>query len=182
MSEPNALQRMLSERSLKRGSFTLASGRTSDIYIDVRLTTLSPEGMRLIGPLACQAMREKQWNVNSIGGLTMGADPIACAMSYASMDYPPPLRAFTVRKEVKSHGARRLIEGPFYPGDHVVIVEDVITTGASALRAAEAVQKEGGIISGVLAVVDREEGGRSQVEAAGFETIVLVAVSDLLRR
>jgi orotate phosphoribosyltransferase len=89
------------------------------------------------------------------------------------------VRAFTVRKEAKQHGTGKLIEGPFQPGDHVVVVEDVITTGGSALKAVEAVRAAGGVIVGVLALVDREEGGREAIEAAGLSVVSLVTASDL---
>src|SRR5919204_6594373 len=150
---------LLAERSARRGQFTLASGRHSTLYIDARLTTMSPEGLALIGPLGLGALREAGWDVDAVGGLTLGADPIAYAISYASAQGGAPLRAFTVRKEAKGHGTGRLIEGPFRAGDRVAVVEDVITTGGSALRAAEAVRAAGGTVAGVLALVDREEGG-----------------------
>src|SRR6476659_1832658 len=122
---------LLLTRSVKRGSFTLASGQLSDIYIDVRLTSMSPEGLSLLGPLALTAIRNKSWRVDAVGGMTLGADPISYAISYASALAPPLLRAFTVRKEAKSHGTGKQIEGPFRSGDNVVIIEDVITTGTS---------------------------------------------------
>src|SRR5919202_6253758 len=128
------LVRLLATRSARRGQFTLASGRRSTLYIDARLTTMSPEGLAIIGPLGLAALRDAGWAVDAVGGLTLGADPIAYAISYASAQTDAPLRAFTVRKEAKAHGAGKLIEGPFRAGDRVVVVEDVITTGASALR------------------------------------------------
>jgi orotate phosphoribosyltransferase len=179
MTERQQLIELLSTRSVKRGKFVLASGKTSEIYIDVRLTSMSPEGLRLIGPLVAAAIRKAGWIADSIGGMTLGADPIAYAASYASNATPPLLRAFTVRKEAKGHGTGKFIEGPFSSGDHVVVVEDVITTGNSALRAIEAVIASGGTISGVIAVVDREEGGREALERRGYEVISLVSVSDI---
>src|SRR5919204_6095515 len=148
---------LLAERSARRGQFTLASGRHSTLYIDARLTTMSPEGLALIGPLGLGALREAGWAVDAVGGLTLGADPIAYAISYASAHSPSPIRAFTVRKETKEHGTGKLIEGPYREGDRVAIVEDVITTGSSALRAADAVRNAGGAGSGVLAPLDRAE-------------------------
>lgn len=141
---------------------------------------MSPEGLALIGPLALEALRDAGWQVDSVGGLTLGADPIAYAISYASAHTESPVRAFTVRKEAKAHGTGKLIEGPFRSGDRVAIVEDVITTGASALRAAEAVRREGGIVSGVLALVDREEGGREALEAQGYHVVSLVQAGSIL--
>lgn len=110
----------------------------------------------------------------------MGADPISYAISYASASTVQPVRAFTVRKEPKGHGTGKLVEGPFQSGDRVVIVEDVITTGGSALKAAAAVSSAGGRILGVLALVDREEGGREAIEAAGYHVASLATASALL--
>ena len=178
--DKRALIELLATRSARRGSFTLASGRQSSLYIDARLTTMSPEGLSLIGPLALDALLAAQWQVDAVGGLTLGADPIAYAISYASAQSAKPIRAFTVRKEAKAHGTGKLIEGPFQPGDRVAVVEDVITTGASALRAADAVQRGGGIVAGVLALVDREEGGREVIEGTGFQVLSLVQASAIL--
>src|SRR5688500_17638018 len=164
MSSLEDLQQLLAERSARRGRFTLSSGRESTLYIDARLTTMSPEGLVLIGQLGFRAIESANWDVQSVGGLTLGADPVAYAISYASSLAGRPIRAFTVRKEAKSHGTPRLIEGPFTQGDHVAIIEDVITTGASALRATAVVRDQGGVVQGVLAVVDRDEGGREAIE------------------
>jgi orotate phosphoribosyltransferase len=180
MTDTKGLIALLADRSTKRGQFTLASGKTSTIYIDARLTTMSPEGLSLIGPLGLDAIRKASWNPDAIGGLTLGADPIAYAISYASASGQKPLRAFTVRKQAKVHGTGKLIEGPFNPGDRVVIVEDVITTGGSALQAIEAVRQQGGEMLGVLALVDREEGGREAIEAAGTRVVSIVRVSEII--
>src|ERR1051325_4693359 len=123
MTDHDQLVRLLATRSAKRGSFTLASGRQSSLYIDARMTSMSPDGLALIGPLGFTALHDAGWRADSIGGLTMGADPIACAVSYASASSPTPLRAFSVRKEPKSHGTGKLIEGPYRTGDRVVVVE-----------------------------------------------------------
>ena len=159
MTEYPALITLLAERSAKRGRFTLASGRESDFYIDARLTTMSPEGLSIIGPLALSALHAAKWNVDAVGGLTLGADPISYAISYASAGSKHPLRAFTVRKEPKAHGTGKLLEGPLREGDRVAVIEDVITTGGSALRAIEAVRSAKALVAGVLALVDRGEGG-----------------------
>lgn len=180
---------LLAERSAKRGDFVLASGRRSSLYVDCRLTTMHPEGQLLIGRAGLAALRASAWNVDAVGGLTLGADPIAYAIAHASAIEAERLgaagasemvRAFTVRKEAKQHGTGKLIEGAFLPGDRVAIVEDVITTGGSALKAVEAVRTAGGIVTGVLALVDREEGGREALEAAGLEVLSLVRASELL--
>jgi orotate phosphoribosyltransferase len=182
MSDHDRLLILLAERSARRGHFTLASGRQSTLYIDARLTTMSPDGLALIGPLALTVLRQASWNVSAIGGLTLGADPMSYAISYASASTEQPLRAFTVRKEAKAHGTGRLIEGPFHEGDRVAVIEDVITTGGSALRAVDAIQAAGGIVAGVLALVDREEGGREAILAAGLPVIALTRASDIIAR
>jgi orotate phosphoribosyltransferase len=143
---------------------------------------MSPEGLTVIGPLGLEALQRASWNVDSVGGLTLGADPIACAIAYASANGRVPLRAFTVRKEPKDHGTRQLIEGPFQSGDRVAVIEDVITTGASALKAAQAVRDAGGNVLGVLALVDREEGGREALEASGLRVIALTRAADIIAR
>ena len=181
MTDNERLIRLLAERSTRRGHFTLASGKQSEYYIDARLTTMSPEGLSLIGRLALSRLRECGWPVDSVGGLTLGADPISYAISYASASSSKPLRAFTVRKEPKPHGIGKIIEGPFEKNDRVVVIEDVITTGGSALRAIEAVRAESGTVSGVLALVDREEGGRQAIEAIGVRVISIVAASQIIR-
>jgi orotate phosphoribosyltransferase len=176
-----ALRALLAARSARRGQFTLASGRTSTLYIDARLTTMSPEGLALIGPLGLHALRHAAWQVDAVGGLTLGADPIAYAISYASaLEGKELVRAFTVRKEAKTHGTGQLIEGPFRSGDRVAVIEDVITTGASALRAVDAVRVAGGQVVGVLALVDREAGGREALERAGLEVRSLTRASDVI--
>ncbi len=180
MTDYSALITLLAERSVKRGQFTLASGKQSNFYIDARLTTMSPEGLSIIGRLALSALTESGWKVDAIGGLTLGADPIAYAISYASAASGHPLRAFTVRREVKAHGTGRLLEGPFREGDRVAVIEDVITTGGSALRAIEAVRSAKGFVVGVLALVDREEGGRQAIEKDGVTVLSLVTANQII--
>ena len=173
---------LLAARSAKRGTFTLASGRQSSLYIDARMTTMSPEGLTVIGPLGLAALREAAWSIDAVGGLTMGADPIACAISYASASTTTPLRAFTVRKEPKVHGTGKLIEGPFRAGDRVAVIEDTITTGGSARKAIDAVRAAGGTVVGVLALVDRDEGGRETLEAEGARVIALARADEIVAR
>lgn len=180
MSRRDELIQLLATRSAKRGTFTLASGRQSSLYIDARMTTMSPDGLALIGPLGFTALHDASWRADSIGGLTMGADPIACAVSYASASSQTPLRAFSVRKEPKAHGTGKLIEGPFRAGDRVIVVEDTITTGGSAKKAIDAVRAADGIVVGVLALVDREEGGREALEAEGVGVIALARASEIV--
>lgn len=183
MPDIGRLIELLALRSARRGNFTLASGKTSTLYIDARLTAMSPEGLALIGPLSLELIRAQGWRPDSVGGLTLGADPIAYAISYASALTDAPVRAFTVRKEAKTHGTGKLIEGPFQTGDRVVIVEDVITTGGSALRAVEAVRSAGGEPLGILALVDREEGGRERLAAeTGLPVASLARASEIIPR
>jgi orotate phosphoribosyltransferase len=141
---------------------------------------MSPDGLALVGPAALAAIERAGWSVDAVGGLTLGADPVAYAIAYASALAGRPVRAFTVRKEAKTHGTGRVIEGPFRSGDRVAVVEDVITTGGSALRAIDAVRNAGGDVVGVLAVVDREEGGREAIEGAGVPVISLVRARDVV--
>ena len=171
---------MLAERSARRGQFTLSSGRQSTLYVDARLTTMSPDGLALIGPAALAAMDAAGWAPDAVGGLTLGADPVSYAVAYASALAGRPVRAFTVRKEAKAHGTGRLIEGPFREGDRVVVVEDVVTTGGSALRAAAAIREAGGTPLGVLAIVDREEGGREALEAEGLRVVALARAAEIV--
>jgi len=180
MPDQNPLAAMLAARSARRGHFILASGRQSTLYVDARLTTMSPDGLALIGPLAHRVLLDSSWEVVSVGGLTLGADPISYAIAFASAGTATPLRAFSVRKEAKLHGTGKLIEGPFQKGDRVAVIEDVITTGGSALRAVEAIRAGGGLVIGVLALVDREEGGREAILSHDIPVISLVTATQIL--
>ncbi|HEV8305929.1 MAG TPA: orotate phosphoribosyltransferase [Gemmatimonadales bacterium] len=173
------LRDLLLSRSVRRGDFVLASGRHSSFYIDARRTTMSGEGLALIGPLGLDRFAARGWDPRAVGGLTLGADPVAYALAAAARGRGLALDAFTVRKQAKSHGTGNRIEGCFAAGTPVVIVEDVITTGQSAHEAILAVEHEAGRVLGVLAVVDREEGGRSVLERAGYEVEALVTATDL---
>lgn len=173
------LEELLLERSVERGDFVLASGARSTYYIDCRRTTMSAEGQVLVGEAGLRAIREAQWEAQAIGGLTMGADPVAFAVAAASFRAPPIIDGFSVRKELKDHGTGRRIEGNFDPGTRVVIVEDVITSGGSALKAAAAVTEAGGVVVGVLALVDREQGGREKIEAEGHAVVAITTARSL---
>ena len=173
------LRRLLLERSVRRGDFVLASGQRSSYYIDCRLTTMSAEGQRLIGELGWRAIVESGWRPVAVGGLTMGADPVAYAVAAASFGTELVVDAFSVRKEAKAHGTGRVVEGCFAAGAEVVIVEDVITTGGSARRAIDAVEAAGGRVLGVLAVVDRDQGGRAALEHGGRQVRALVGAGEL---
>lgn len=173
------LTELLQQRSVSRGDFVLSSGRHSSFYIDARRTTMSGEGQALIGAAGLATLRAQGWQPRAIGGLTLGADPVAYAIAHAARLAATPLDAFTVRKEAKAHGTGRRIEGCLEAGDAVVICEDVLTTGRSALDAIAAVRAAGAQVLGVLAVIDREEGGRQAIEAASLPVAVLVTARDL---
>lgn len=179
MTDQEALEALLRERSVSIGEFILASGQRSSFYIDARKTTMSARGIDLVGRLGLAAARRVGWAPDAVGGLSMGADPVAYAIARASLDSPPLINAFSVRKAAKEHGARRRIEGNFEPGMTVVVVEDVITSGGSALTAIEAIRAAGGMVAGVLAVVDREEGGAAAIAAQGTKVVSLTTVSRL---
>ncbi len=154
--------------------------------MDARLTTFDPQGACLIGQIGWKLITETasklKQNVNAIGGLTMGADPIALSIGIAARQHDPsiPLRVFTVRKTVKEHGRQRRIEGNFSEGDSVVIVDDVITTGGSTLQAIDAVEAAGGKIAFVMVLVDRQEGGRENIEQRGHPVVSIFTREDLI--
>lgn len=173
------LLHLLAERSFRLGDFTLASGARSDYYIDCRTSTMHAHGQVLIGAVGLAAIRKAGLRPDAVGGLTMGADPLAYAIAAASWREGDPIHAFSVRKRAKGHGKGRLIEGCFEPGARVVVVEDVITTGGSAFKACEAVREARGEVLGVLGLVDREEGGRAALERAGLRTTILYTANDL---
>ena len=180
------LKEMLLEKSVRTGEFTLASGKTSDLYIDCRVTALDPVGARLIGQLGWETALEKiksdGLNIAAIGGMTMGADPISLAVGMTSaMENPDEMiQVFNIRKEPKGHGRGKQIEGNFKEGDEVIVVDDVITTGGSTIQAIEAIERAGGIVKFALILVDREEGGRAAIEAKGVEVVSMFSRSTLL--
>jgi len=179
------LRALLQEKSVCHGNFTLASGAKSDFYVDARVTTLDPRGACLIGELGWQLVKETASKlgrrVNAIGGLTLGADPVALSIGMAAQleDPSTPLQVFTVRKSAKEHGRLKRIEGNFSPGDSVVVVDDVITTGGSTIQAIDAIEEAGGHIAFVVVLVDREEGGREAIERRGHTVVPIFTRSDL---
>lgn len=179
MTQDAALAELLRARSVTHGDFVLSSGQRSSFYIDARKTTMSAEGQRLIGELGLRAIRKAGWKPASVGGLTMGADPVAYAIARASLEEPPVIDAFSVRKAVKQHGTGRRIEGNFAPGTPVVVIEDVVTTGGSAKEAVDAIREAQGDILGLLTIVDREQGGRALLEAAGIQVVAITTMSAL---
>lgn len=165
---------ILRTKSVKTGHFVLASGKESDLYVDCRVTTLDARGAVLVGRVLHDLLKRQEAargvKIESLGGLTMGADPLALATAIASSvaGDVEPVQAFTVRKEPKGHGRGKRVEGNFAEGQTVVVVDDVITTGGSTLKAIEAVKEAGGNIAFVMVLVDRQEGGRAAIEDAGY--------------
>jgi orotate phosphoribosyltransferase len=181
------LRALLQKKSIYRGEFTLASGAKSDFYVDARLTTLDPRGACLIGAVGWELVKETASRlgkrVNAIGGLTIGADPIALSIGIAAQrqESSSSLQVFTVRKAAKEHGRQKRIEGNFSSGDSVVVVDDVITTGGSTIQAIDAIEEAGGRIAFVIVLVDREEGGRVNIEKRGYKVVPIFTRADLTR-
>ena len=165
--------------------FTLASGRKSRYYINCKKTTFMPEAMPLLGGLLFERIkaveRREGERIDAVGGLTLGADPIAYAIAYHSALQGMPIQAFSVRKEPKGHGAQKWVEGFDQPGARVAIIEDVVTTGASTLKAIEGALNAGFRIQAVLALVDRQEGGLEELRKKGYELESIYTTEDLLR-
>jgi len=141
--------------------FTLASGEKSNYYFNCKPTTLDPEGMNLIGTILFNMLKDSE--ITAAGGLTLGADPIANALSVISYQKGKPIKSFIVRKDIKDHGTKSAIEGNITQGEKVVIIDDVITTGASTITAIQQAQKAGLIVDKVVTLIDREEGGRENI-------------------
>lgn len=179
-SDRDRLRELLRSRSVRQGDFVLSSGIHSTYYIDARTTTMAGLGQLLIGRLGLATLDAAGWSPRAVGGLTLGADPVAYALAHAAAREGRELDAFTVRKEAKGHGTGRRIEGGLAPGTNVVVVEDVVTSGDSALRAIQVVEEAGARVIGVLTVVDREDAGRERLERAGYPLVALFTASGLL--
>lgn len=185
-SPQQELQKLLTERSVCQGSFTLASGAQSDFYVDAKLTTMDPRGASLVGQVGWELIKDTAAalgvRINAVGGLTLGADPIALSIGIAAFAADPEtaLQTFTVRKKAKAHGRHKMIEGNFSAGDCVVVIDDVITTGGSTLQAVDAIESEGGRVGFVLVLVDRQEGGRKAIEERGHKVVALFSRADLI--
>jgi orotate phosphoribosyltransferase len=160
-------------------TFKLASGRRSQFYFNCKTTVLHPEGMYLVGTLGFRLMRNL--DIQAVGGLTLGADPVACAISYTSFQEHQPIEAFIVRKEPKKHGTRLPIEGNIADGDRVVVVDDVITTGRSTLKAIGAARDNGLEVVQAVALIDRQEGGRENIEAVGVPFQAILIREEIMR-
>jgi orotate phosphoribosyltransferase len=174
------LQKILRAKSVKFGNFTLASGQTSDVYVDCRLTTCHPRAMPLIGRLFLEKIADQGWTPDAVGGLTMGADPIAFAIARESLDHPPVIECFVVRKERKAHGMQKLVEGLESPDSRkVVILEDVCTKGESSALAIENARSAGMQVLGAVCLLDREAGGGEMLrERCGVELAAIFKLSE----
>lgn len=176
MYDAQALVAAIREKALKFGDFTLASGKKAKYYLDGKQVTLDAEGARLIAEGILDLLAEDM--PEAVGGMSIGADPITAAVVTMSALRGTPLRGFMVRKEPKGHGTNRFIEGPVQPGQRAVIVEDVVTTGGSSLKAIERVEEFGMKVAGVIAIVDRMEGGREAFESRGYRLRSLLTIRD----
>ena len=172
--ERHELADLVRRLAVVHGPVTLSSGKEADYYVDLRRATLHHRAAPLIGRLIRELTDD--WEYASVGGLTLGADPVATAVMHAP---GRPIDAFVVRKSVKTHGMQRLIEGPDITGRRVLVVEDTSTTGASALTAVRAVQDAGGQVVGVATVVDRATGAGQAIEAEGLPYRSVLGLTDL---
>jgi orotate phosphoribosyltransferase len=173
---------LITSLAVVRGKVTLASGKEADYYVDLRRVTLHHAAAPLIGHLLLDALEEAGWgpaDVDAVGGLTLGADPVAGALLHAAASRGLELDAFVVRKESKAHGLQRRIEGPDVAGRRVVAVEDTSTTGGSVLTAVEALREAGADVVAVAVIVDRDTGAREKIEAAGLPYLALYGLTDL---
>lgn len=181
MDNKLALKAMLTEKSLKvskEANFLLASGRRSNFYVDCKMTTLFSRGLDLIGKIIFE--RIAPLNIKGIGGLTLGADPIATAVAMIAGQKEIDFIAFVIRKESKKHGLMKWIEGGINPRDRVVIIDDVITTGGSTIQAIEKAEEAQLEIVKVIVLVDREEGGRKNIQNKGYEVESIFTKSELM--
>ncbi len=176
MYDRDALQKLVREKALKFGDFTLASGKKAKYYLDCRQITLDAQGARLIGEGMLDLLASDMPDL--VGGMAIGADPITAAILTLAGIRGLPLRGVMVRKEAKQHGTGKLVEGPFREGESIVIVEDVVTTGGSSLLAIERCEAVGLKVSRVLAIIDRLEGGSEAFAARGYELTTLFTIRD----
>ena len=178
MKDKERLKQILLEKSVISGrEFKLASGKTSNFYVDARITTLHPEGAYLCGKIFLEML--KDFDVEAVGGYSIGADPIVTSIAVLSHQAGNPLPAFIIRKEEKTHGTGKMIEGNFPENGTVAIFDDVVTSGGSILKGAAQVEKQGGKVAVIMSVIDREEGGREIMEAAGYTFLSIFTKKDL---
>lgn len=176
------LAQLVRDLAVVHGKVTLASGLESDFYVDMRRATLHHEAAPLIGHVMIDMLEEAGYSteeVDAVGGLTMGADPVATAMLHAAASRGLDLDAFVVRKAAKDHGMRRRVEGPEVAGRSVVVLEDTSTTGGSPLEAVEALREAGAQVLAVAVIVDRDTGARERIEAAGLPYLAALDLADL---
>ncbi len=175
------LLKMILERSYREGDFTLSSGQKSKFYIDLKPTILHPEGAKLLGTLCADWIKREKLEFDGVGGLTLGADPIVMSVSRAALDAGMMIPATMIRKEAKKHGTSRFIEGVenFKKNDRFLVVEDVVTTGGSALKAIEILKSEGFNPTHVFSLVDREAGGAEVFQKLGLQFHALFTLSEL---
>ncbi len=176
MYDKQALMLLVKEKALKFGDFTLASGRKAKYYLDGKQVTLDGEGARLVGEGILELLGDSL--PDAVGGMSIGADPITAAVVTMSAVRGTPLKGFMVRKESKGHGTNQYIEGPVQPGEKVIIVEDVVTTGGSSLLAIERVEEFGLRVAGVIAIIDRMEGGAEAFAQRGYRLDSLLTIRD----
>ncbi len=174
------LARILLEKSYREGDFVLSSGRRSDYYFDCRVTALHPEGSWLIGSLFNKLLADM--DIKGVGGMTLGADPLVSATTLISHEVGRPLAGLLVRKEAKGYGTGQYVEGlgNFNEGDRVAMVEDVVTTGGSLLKACTRVREAGLNIVTVATILDRQEGGREMLKSAGYDLLALFTREELV--
>ena len=180
MTPRDDLRDLLVERSIRLGDFVLASGAKSDYYIDARPTTMSARGQLLVGSVAFEAIRASALEPTHVGGLTLGADPVAYAIAHRSALEGRPIDGFTVRKQAKEHGTGQQVEGGVPSDARCLLVEDTMTTGRSTLQALAAVRGLGAEVVGVLTVVNRSEGAEQLYANEGLELISLFTGDELL--
>ncbi len=176
------LRDLITDLAVVRGRVTLASGKEADYYVDLRRITLHHAAAPLVGHLLLDALEEAGYGpaeIDAVGGLTLGADPVAAALLHAAASRGLELDAFVVRKESKAHGLQRRVEGPDVAGKNVVAVEDTSTTGGSVLTAVEALREAGANVVAVAVIVDRDTGAREKIEAEGLPYMYLYGLADL---
>ena len=180
MNEKEQLLKILKSLSYEEGDFVLASGKRSTYYIDAKETTLNPEGMFHTGSIMYTMVREIP-GIDAVGGVSIGGDPLVCSVVLAAYSKKDKLVGFLIRKEPKGHGTNRWVEGGknLKKGMNVIILEDVVTTGGSSLKAIEATENEGYIVRGIIAILDRLEGGKDIIESKGYLFNSIFTLNDL---
>ncbi|HOM28097.1 MAG TPA: orotate phosphoribosyltransferase [Deltaproteobacteria bacterium] len=177
MSDIDDLRDIVKRDAVRFGKFILSSGKESDLYVDLRMVTLHPRGASLIGRLIFDRIRDLE--IDAVGGMSIGADPIAVSVSLAAFSEGRQIVSFLVRKAAKQHGMGNAVEGPVREGMRALIVEDVITTGASTIAAIERAREAGLVVERAIGVLDRLEGGKEAIESVGVKVDCLLTRADL---